>query len=233
MVTMRMGLVLLWAAGVAVASCSDESANSGGAGGTAGAAGAAAAAGMDGGAAAAGAAGTGGAAGGGGAAGTGGGGAAGTDAGAPDAAGDAPISDGAGFDGNSACNYLVQLGKAVTAVPSGGAPSPQGGIITDGFYELVGVNLYGGAKGTTFQRSLRFVGNELKTVERDGSTTVDLTTTGTYAVAGTTLTRAITCPATAGQVWGFTAPASGTTFIAYETQGATGVAELVYQWNSP
>jgi hypothetical protein len=126
---------------------------------------------------------------------------------------------------------LTQIGVQVTAVTSGaGPPSASGGSIVEGFYELVGVNLYGGATGTTFWRSLRFVGNELKTVERDGKSPSDVTSAGTYLAAGSEITRSITCPSSASAKLGFTAkPAS---FTAYVDQGGGKIAEFVYLWDS-
>lgn len=160
-------------------------------------------------------------------------GAAGADAGPDGSAGaDAGSGGSAGADGGSAaCNYLTQIGVQVTAVPSGGGPpAPSGGTIAEGFYKLVGVNLYGGATGTTFWRSLRFVGNELKTVERDGGKPTDITSAGTYVAAGGEITRSITCPNVASAKLGFTA--KPTSFTAYVDQGSGKIAEFVYQWDS-
>jgi hypothetical protein len=93
------------------------------------------------------------------------------------------------------------------------------------------VTLYAGATGTTFWRTLRFVGNELKTVERDGAATLDETTAGTYVVNGAELVRTDTCPAAATHKFGFSAKGSSFTF--YETQPAGGVTELVYAYDGP
>jgi hypothetical protein len=115
----------------------------------------------------------------------------------------------------------------VTAVTSGGvAPTPEAGTIVEGMYKLVGVNLYGAATGTTFWRTVRFVGNELKTVERDGAALQDETTAGTYVVNGTQLVRTDTCPGAATHTFGFTAKPTSFTF--YETQPGGGVAELIF-----
>ena len=201
--------------------------NSGTGGGASGASGSAGAAG----------AGAGGASGGAGAAGAGAGGAsggagAGGTSGAAGASGSSGAAGSAGADGGTgACNYLTQIGVQVTAVPSGGvSPIASGGSITDGFYKLVGVNLYGGATGATFWRSLRFVGNELKTVERDGSAPSDYTSTGTYLATGSEISRSITCPSSASAKLGFTA--KPTSFTAYVDQGGGKIAEFAYLWHS-
>ncbi len=191
------------------AGSSGGSAGSGGASGSAGSGGGAGSGGASGSAGSSGSAGT--------------SGAAGADAGPDGSAG----ADG----GSAACNYLTQIGVQVTAVPSGGGtPAPSGGTIAEGFYKLVGVNLYGGATGTTFWRSLRFVGNELKTVERDGGKPADVTSAGTYLAVGSEITRSITCPNVASAKLGFTA--KPTSFTAYLDQGGGKIAEFVYQWDS-
>ena len=181
--------------------------------------------------------------GGGGSGGTSSGGASGSDgsAGASGSDGSAGASGSDGGDGSagsdggdssiSSCNYLTQLGLQVNgAVLGTSAPAPQGGTPTDGFYALVSANLYGGAIGTTFWRSLRFTGNELKTVEHDGSQAADSTTTGTYTLNGTQLTRNLTCPDNSSWSFGYTA--TSTTFTAYESQGGGKIVELVYQFKS-
>ncbi len=110
-------------------------------------------------------------------------------------------------------------------------PVAQGGTPTGGFYALTGATLYGGATGSTFWRTLRFDGAELKTVERDGSATQDSTSTGSFVVAGTKLTRNLTCPGATTQEFEFTA--TSTHFTAYESQGSGKLVELVYEWKSP
>ncbi len=154
------------------------------------------------------------------------------------AAGGGGTSGGGGVAGaggsagaaSGACNYLTQLGASVNPIPSSlTTPQAQGGAIVEGFYHLVAVNLYGGATGTSFWRTVRLVGNELKTVEHDGSATMDTTTTGTYVVSGVTITRSITCPATASASFDYTS--TPTSFTAYEDQGSGKVAELIFQYN--
>jgi hypothetical protein len=206
-----------------IGACSDRASTgagsaTGGAGGATSSGGAAGAGGAGGAGAAAGSAGS---------AGVGAGGGAGT-AGGAGSAGDAGAAGGGGSGGGGTCNYLSQLGLQVTAVVTATLPPQvQGGTIIDGFYELIGVKLYGGATGTQFWRTLRFVGNEMKSVERDGDAIADVSTTGTFTVSGTALTRTDNCPGPATYTYGFTATSSS--FIAHEHQGGSKIAELVYQ----
>jgi hypothetical protein len=162
-------------------------------------------------------------------AGSGSGGVAGS-AGASGASGAAGGGGVAG--GTSACNYLTQLGTAITGTISAAQPPPAtGGVLVDGFYKLSSAKLYGGATGTTFWRTLKIeVGTtELKTVERDGASTIDKTTTGTYTLSGHELTRSLTCPTTGSAAFDYSAPAGK--FIAYESQGGTKVVELTYDYD--
>lgn len=146
------------------------------------------------------------------------------------AAGSAGTTSDAGTEGGgSGCNYLVQLGVQVDAsISAAQPPAALGGAITDGFYKLTGAKLYGGATGGKFWRTLRFVGSEMKTVERDGSATVDWTSAGTYVVNGTSLKRTDSCPGTAVHDMGFTATSAS--FVAYESQGGSALVELTYEY---
>lgn len=149
-------------------------------------------------------------------------------AGASGAAGGGGVAGGTG-----ACNYLSQLGTAITStITAGQAPAASGGPLADGFYTLSSVKLYGGATGTTFWRTIKIdVGTtEFKTVERDGTSTLDKTTTGTYTLSGTELTRSITCPGTGSAQFEYSAPSGK--FIAYESQGGNKVVELTYDYDS-
>jgi hypothetical protein len=167
---------------------------------------------------------------------TGGSGGASGSAGSAGNAGSAGVSGAAGGGGTAgatgACNYLTQLGSEVIAtITAGQAPQPTGGPIVDGFYRLTAVKLYGGATGTNFLRTLKVDPGELKTVERDGTSTIDKTTTGTYSVNGSQITRELTCPAPASITFGFTT--STGKFTAYESQGGNKVVELSYDYDSP
>jgi hypothetical protein len=163
-------------------------------------------------------------------AGSGSGGIAGSagSAGASGAAGGGGVAGGTG-----ACNYLSQLGVAITGAISAAQPPPAtGGGLVDGFYKLTSVKLYGGATGTTFWRTIKIdTGTtEFKTVERDGASTIDKTTTGTYTLGVHELTRSITCPTTGTAAFEYSAPSGK--FIAYESQGGAKVVELTYDWDS-
>jgi hypothetical protein len=141
--------------------------------------------------------------------------------------------DGGGGDAPAACNYLTQVGTAITStITAGQPPAATGGALTDGFYELTSVKLYGGATGTTFWRTIKIeVGaTAFKTVERDGTATLDTTTDGTYSLSGNQLTRNITCPGTSTTSFAYSAPTGK--FIAYESQGGTKVVELTYDYDS-
>jgi hypothetical protein len=150
-------------------------------------------------------------------------------AGASGAAGGGGVAGGTG-----ACNYLNQLGDAITSsISAAQPPNATGGALVDGFYKLTSVKLYGGATGTTFWRTIKIdvATTEFKTVERDGTSTLDKTTAGTYTLSGTELTRSITCPGTGSASFEYSAPADK--FIAYESQGGNKVVELSYDWDSP
>jgi hypothetical protein len=144
-------------------------------------------------------------------------------------AGRCEVTEVAGTGGASGgCNYLTQLGAQVIAgVMQGAAPAAQGGVITEGFYKLVDVRLYGGAAGDKFWRTLRVDAGELKTVVRDGDSAWDETTAGKFDVSGAELVRTDSCPNSLAWRFGFTA--TNGSFILQESQGAGKVAEFVYE----
>jgi hypothetical protein len=221
-------LFVLLGAAIAVNGCGSSSTGTGAGGSGGGAAGKGGAAGTGaggtGGAAAgtSGTAGSGGSAGKGGAGGSAGGSAGSTGAGGAQACGTDPASEtGAG------CNTTATGGPCVTElVVTGPTPTPTGGSVAAGTYNLTSVSLYntpdGSAPVTQMGRRTLVVSGVLGTsftldqVETSGARTDR--SHGTVAIAGTTATFTPTCPPPSdagnnGGTVGFTSTATTITLI--------------------
>jgi hypothetical protein len=221
-----------------------------GAGGTAGTGGVAGAAGMAGAGGVAGAAGgVGGAGGAAGTAGMGGAGGAAGGTGGTAGAGGAGGSGGLavcgtdnGLGQGSTCNQVDATGMCVSSTTSTAAPpTPEGGAIQEGTYDLVGITIYPGDSGNTDvfvpRRKTVAITNvtattaDIQQAEQQGST-VDRES-GSLALSGHTLTFTQSCPTAdggAGDTSGmvdFTYDAGTMTII--ETHGGGAIVVEVYQ----
>ncbi len=126
------------------------------------------------------------------------------------------------------CGAPTQCGPVVaTSVVAGNPPAASGGTIAPGLYLLTGVNLYGNAGAAwsaSFQLGASFGGATFAEYSyADGMQQSSIL--GSYAVAGSTLSREVSCPTTVAYVNPYTATTSG--LIIYRSIGDAGTYELV------
>ena len=111
-------------------------------------------------------------------------------------AGDGPQGAGscsANVPSGQACNTLTNVGAAVTPTcGTGTLPTGTGGTIVDGTYTLTSQTYYGttGCPSTPVNATLEIAGG---CVQEVSSTPLPVTVSTTHTVAGTTITRTVTC----------------------------------------
>jgi hypothetical protein len=123
---------------------------------------------------------------------------------------------------NVVCNELVNDGPDVTyEVVTGTVPTPTGGTVTDGTYELTALHLYDWTMPTptaVLSGTIVFEGNTMQqALSRDF---VETRYTSTYTISGTMFTMTDTCPAAAVDQASFSATANDFTFYK-DNDGAT------------
>jgi len=131
-------------------------------------------------------------------------------------------------DEQEVCNELVIDGPQVTyEVVTGTAPTPAGGTVTDGTYELTALHLYDWTMPTptaVLIGTIVFEGNTMQqALSRDF---VETRYTSTFTTSGTLFTMTDTCPAAAVDQANFSATANDFTFYKDDDDGAT--SEVVF-----
>jgi hypothetical protein len=138
-------------------------------------------------------------------------------------------SGGAGGSGGQAgaCNALALDGpRVVPAAGTAAPPTPMGGSIPDGRWVMSAYEYYGG--NNTFnpmRASYDIRGNIVQYVFQEEGKPLFIQTFS-LAVAGTQVTKTMTCPMSAMQTDGFTATPSEIVFIRTETPTQTTVWHL-------
>jgi hypothetical protein len=159
------------------------------------------------------------------------GGAAGGNAGAGGAAmgGNAGAGGTAAGSGGQAgaCNALTLDGpRVVPAAAAGAPPTPMGGSIPDGHWVMSAYEYYGGNNTFNAMRaSYDIRGNLVQYVFQEEGKPLFIQTF-TLAVAGTQVTKTMTCPMSAMQTDGFTATPSEIVFIRADIPTQTTVWHL-------
>lgn len=128
-----------------------------------------------------------------------------------------------------ACNHLVNDGPTVMATTLTTAPpTPTGGMVVDGLYELTASNLFGAPAGfsssDTFNAVFEVEGNVMQQVGRINGD--ERRYTSTYTISGSTISTVDTCPAPDSGSYGISADATG--FTIYTTQSGL-TLEQVYR----
>ncbi len=103
----------------------------------------------------------------------------------------------------------------MTAIASLDAPpTPQGGIITDGNYQLAQAEAFTAESWNASLRIAKVVsqGTITSTVDEVGAASVSMSS-GSYTISGDTLTWNIDCPAAATDTCSYTATASSLTLF--------------------
>jgi len=121
--------------------------------------------------------------------------------------GDAPAA--------GACNTLANDGPLVMAMASTAvAPTPAGGTVTDGTYQLTAATLYSAAAlpPSTAHGIFQITGNTMQQVGDVNGT--ESRYTSTYTTSGSTVSTTDTCPAPKSATHGFTA--TSTTLRIYD-----------------
>jgi hypothetical protein len=146
------------------------------------------------------------------------------------AAGAGGCSSGSSRGTEPICNTVVD--DAPTIVPTAttdAVPTPTGGTITPGTYELVSVTLYVGPDGTAdapaggLSRVFEITENTIQQAGRVND--VENHATTTFTISGTTLSTVDTCPAAPSEALEFSA--TETDFRIYATR-SRGTFEQVY-----
>jgi hypothetical protein len=119
-------------------------------------------------------------------------------------------SSGSSHGTQPLCNTVVDDAPAVTATATAAtAPSPTGGTITPGTYELSSMTLYVGPDGLVAappgELSQVFVITDAKIEQAAKVNDVENHATTSFTVAGTTLSTKDTCPAPRSEDLEFTA----------------------------
>jgi hypothetical protein len=116
-------------------------------------------------------------------------------------------------DAAQVCNSLVDDGPTVRyAVVAAAAPTPAGGTITDGTYELASVTAYTGTNGpttpnpSTARMVMVFAGSTVQSV--DVVNGQEHRYIATFSVSGTTITMRDTCPDQVVSIFEITAAAT-------------------------
>jgi hypothetical protein len=111
------------------------------------------------------------------------------------------------------CNTLVDDGPKVPATEiAAAAPTPAGGAIADGTYQLTAVTAYSGPGGSTLGVAL--TASEVQTIsgmtiQEDGILNgQESRYTTTFTTSGTTLSTSDTCPSPSTASHGYTATAT-------------------------
>jgi len=104
--------------------------------------------------------------------------------------------DSTGGSAAAACNALIDDGPRVAFMTSGAtAPTPTGGTIADGTYELTALTIYGTgtAPNGMFSVVSQVTGNTMQQVGHEND--VERRYTTTFTISGTTISTQDSCPA--------------------------------------
>jgi hypothetical protein len=142
-------------------------------------------------------------------------GAAGATAGTTGTAGAAGATAGttgtAGAAGTAACTTIGHTGPNAPEVAGVGTfPTPAGGTITDGTYDLKEFRIYppGSVDAYIRHETLKFAGNKVESAGVSSSDNKEKTASGTFTTANSTITFMITCPGTTSLPIPYTATAT-------------------------
>jgi hypothetical protein len=127
------------------------------------------------------------------------------------------------------CNEIINTGAAIDVTKSSQmAPSPEGGAVADGTYDLTAIDDYdgeGGAQPLGLRSTFVIAGNVIQFVD-DTADAAPIRGTLLISTSGTTMTMTQTCPTSSNGTSAYSATSSEVEF--FYTVGPNEIVEDIY-----